>query len=75
MAAAKAVRSRDRRESDLLLSVVFAHMAFGSARSESDRRTAHRHFEEAVSALYRFLKDGGVLAEIDSIGVQKLSRV
>jgi hypothetical protein len=56
MAAARAFSKRDRKESDLLLNVVFAHMAFGSAKSEPDRDVAHNRFKEAVRILYRYLK-------------------
>jgi len=45
-------RSRDRRESDLLLNVVMAHMAYSSAKDFTSRKAARDGFEEAVQLLY-----------------------
>lgn len=47
--------SRDRRESDLLLEVVLAHMAYNSRADRELRAKAHANFEEAVRKLERFL--------------------
>ena len=55
MAYAKAFSKRDRREANLLLNVVFAHMAFSSAKDDGDREAAHDRFREAVRALSRFV--------------------
>jgi hypothetical protein len=47
----------ERRETSLLLQVVFAHMAFSSAKNAQDRERAHGNFEQAVGILYCFMKD------------------
>jgi hypothetical protein len=54
-AHAEAQRNLDRWEADLLLSVVFAHMAFRSTEDYSGRKAAHGRFREAVVQLYQFV--------------------
>jgi hypothetical protein len=54
-AHAEAQRNLDRWEADLLLSVVFAHMAFRSTEDHSGRKTAHDRFTQAVVQLYQFV--------------------
>jgi hypothetical protein len=55
MPHAEAKRIRDRWESDLLLNVVFAHMAFSSTKDSVRRDTAHQRFKNAVRELHVFL--------------------
>ena len=54
-AHAEAQRNLDRWEADLLLSVVFAHMAFRSTEDHSGRKAAHDHFKQTVVQLYQFI--------------------
>ncbi len=55
MANAEARRIRDRWVSDLLLNVVFAHMAYSSAKDASRREAAKLRFKNAVRELSNFL--------------------
>jgi hypothetical protein len=55
MAHAEAKRNRDRWEADLLLNVVFAHMAFSSTKDRGGRKMAHDRFSDAVHELYQFV--------------------
>jgi streptomycin 6-kinase len=57
MVKSKPLSHRERREATLLLQVVFAHMAFSSAKNNEDRERAHGHFEQAVRMLYSFLNN------------------
>ena len=57
MAYSKAFTKRDRRESDLLLEVVFAHMAFSSSKNHRQRLEAHSRFREAVRVLHEFMDE------------------
>jgi hypothetical protein len=43
---------RDRVEADLLLAVVFAHMAYRTATNSDEVATARRRFIDTVRALY-----------------------
>ena len=43
---------RDRAEADLLLAVVFAHMAYRTAKNFGEVATARRRFIDTVRALY-----------------------
>ena len=45
----------ERWESDLLLNVVLAHMAFASASDEQVRNIAHDRFVSAIRKLYEFV--------------------
>jgi hypothetical protein len=45
-------QERDRIEADLLLAVVFAHMAYHTAKSFSEDVTARRQFIDTVRALH-----------------------
>ncbi len=54
-ADAEAQRNLDRWEADLLLSVVFAHMAFRSTEDYSGRKAAHDRFKQTVVQLYQFV--------------------
>jgi hypothetical protein len=56
MADPKQVPNRDRRESNLLLNVVFAHMAFSSAKNGEDRKKTHLRFKDAVRTLHQFME-------------------
>jgi hypothetical protein len=49
-------RNPDRRESELFLDAIIAHMAFASAKCELDRMFAHQSFKAAVRELYRYLR-------------------
>jgi hypothetical protein len=51
----EAQRNLDRWEADLLLNVVFAHMAFRSTEDYSGRKVAHDRFRQAVGLLYQFV--------------------
>jgi hypothetical protein len=51
----EAQRNLDRWEADLLLNVVFAHMAFRSTEDHNGRRVAHDRFKGAVHHLYEFV--------------------
>jgi hypothetical protein len=55
MALAEAQRNLDRWEADLLLNVVFAHMAFRCTEDFRGRKVAHDRFKHAVGQLYRFV--------------------
>lgn len=46
---------RDRRESDLLLDAVLAHMAYNSGADRDLRAKAHADFKQAVRRLEQFL--------------------
>ncbi len=48
-------RRRDRRESDLLLNVVLAHMSYSSAKDVASRRVARERFEQAVHLFYDYV--------------------
>lgn len=54
-AHAEAQRNLDRWEADLLLSVVFAHMAFCSTEDYSGRKVAHDRFRQTVVQLHQFV--------------------
>jgi hypothetical protein len=54
-AHAAAQRNLDRWEADLLLNVVFAHMAFRTTGDGSGRKVAHDRFKEVVSRLYELV--------------------
>jgi hypothetical protein len=54
MAYDKAKRKRDRREADLLLNVVYAHMSLSSAKDYRSHKTAHDRFRDAVRLLHQF---------------------
>ncbi len=54
-AHAEAQRNLDRWEADLLLSVVFAHMAFCSTENYPGRKAAHDRFRQTVVQLYQFV--------------------
>jgi hypothetical protein len=45
-------KRRDRTEADLLLAVVFAHMAYRTAKNFGEDVTARRRFIDTVRALY-----------------------
>lgn len=51
----EAQRNLDRWEADLLLSVVFAHVAFRSTEDYRGRKVAHDRFKRAVCQLYQFV--------------------
>jgi hypothetical protein len=51
----EAQRNLDRWEADLLLNVVFAHMAFRSTEDYSGRKVAHDRFKQAVVQLYQLV--------------------
>ncbi len=55
MAHDKAKRKLDRREADLLLNVVFAHMSLSSAKDFRSHQVAHDRFKDAVRILYQFV--------------------
>jgi hypothetical protein len=55
MTHSEARHARDRRQSDLLLDVVFAHMALSSAKDQYSRERARGWFREAVRKLDEFL--------------------
>jgi hypothetical protein len=57
MDKSKPLTHGERRETTLLLQVVFAHMAFSSAKNAEDREKAHGNFEQAVGILYCFMKN------------------
>lgn len=48
-------RDRDRWESDLLLNVVIAHMAFSNTQDAANRKKAYDRFTGAVAQLYQFV--------------------
>jgi len=52
---AEAQRNLDRWEADLLLNVVFAHMAFRTTADYSGRKVAHDRFKQAVGRLYELV--------------------
>jgi hypothetical protein len=54
-AHAEAQRNLDRWEADLLLNVVFAHMAFRTTEDSSGRKVAHDRFKQAVGRLYELV--------------------
>jgi hypothetical protein len=54
-AHAEAQRNLDRWEADLLLNVVFAHMAFRSTEEYRGRKLAHDRFKQDVCELYQFV--------------------
>jgi len=51
----KARSKRDRREADLLLNVVLAHMAFHSAKDLRTRRSERQRFTTAVQIFHDFV--------------------
>jgi hypothetical protein len=55
MTNAEARHTLDRRQSDLLVDVVFGHMAFSSAKDQTAREKAHDWPKEAVRKLNAFL--------------------
>jgi hypothetical protein len=55
MAHEKATRKLDRREADLLLNVVFAHMSLCSAKDNTSHQAAHDRFKNAVHILHQFV--------------------
>jgi hypothetical protein len=55
MAYDNATRKLDRREADLLLNVVFAHMSLSRAKDCESHRVAHDRFKEAVRVLHQFV--------------------
>jgi hypothetical protein len=55
MAYDKAKRKHDRREADLLLNVVYAHMTLSSAKDFKSHKTAHDRFKDAVVKLHQFV--------------------
>lgn len=55
MATAKGLRPGSRRESDLLLEVVLAHLAYDSAKTDQDRQAARERFVARVRTLYDFI--------------------
>jgi hypothetical protein len=55
MAQEKALRKFDRREADLLLNVVFAHMSISSAKDRKSHQMAHERFKDAVRILHQFV--------------------
>jgi hypothetical protein len=55
MAHDKALRKLDRREADLLLNVVFAHMSISSAKDDRSHQMAHERFKDAVRILHQFV--------------------
>jgi hypothetical protein len=55
MAHAEAQRNLDRWEADLLLNVVFAHMAFRNTEDFRSRKVAHDRFKQAVWQLNQFV--------------------
>ena len=55
MASAEVKRNRDRWEADLLLNVVFAHMAFRSTKDYREREAAHYRFKDAIRQLHQFV--------------------
>jgi hypothetical protein len=63
MPYAEATRNRDRWEADLLLNVVFAHMAFSSTKNIKGRKMAHDRFKNAVRQLYEFVNEDSLEAE------------
>lgn len=63
MPYAEATRNRDRWEADLLLNVVFAHMAFSSTKNVKGRKMAHDRFKNAVRQLFEFVNEEGAEEE------------
>jgi hypothetical protein len=55
MAYDKTKRKLDRREADLLLNVVFAHMSLSSAKDYRSHQLAHDRFKDAVRILHQFV--------------------
>ena len=55
MAYDKAKRKRDRREADLLLNVVFAHMSHSSAKDYRSHQAAHDRFIDALQVLHQYV--------------------
>lgn len=55
MAHDKTLRKLDRREADLLLNVVFAHMSISSAKDDRSHQMAHERFKDAVRILHQFV--------------------
>jgi hypothetical protein len=55
MAYEKAKQRTDRREADLLLNVVFAHMSLSSAKDRASHQIAHDRFKDAVRILHQFI--------------------
>jgi hypothetical protein len=52
---AEVQRKLDRWEADLLLNVVFAHMAFRSTEDYRGRKVAHDRLKQTVCQLYQFV--------------------
>jgi len=62
----KARSKRDRREADLLLNVVLAHMAFHSAKDLRTRRLERDRFTAAVQIFHEFvMATNGEAATLD----------
>jgi hypothetical protein len=57
MPHAKARSPRERREADLLLNVVLAHMAFHSAKDPIARKMERERFTEAARKLHEFVAE------------------
>ena len=69
MAYDKAMRKVDRREADLLLNVVFAHMSLSSAKDSRSHQVAHERFKDAVRILHQFvtsIPENGAIGEAHS---------
>ena len=52
---AEAQRNLDRWEADLLLNVVFVHIAFRSTEDYQGRKVAHDRLKQAVGKLHQFV--------------------
>lgn len=55
MAHDNAKRKLNRREADLLLNVVFAHMSLSRAKDCGSHQIAHDRFKDAVRVLHQFV--------------------
>jgi hypothetical protein len=65
---------RDRVEADLLLAVVFAHMAYRTAKNFGEDVTARRRFIDTVRALYNTVEGDVDVRELSAGGKARVVR-